>query len=167
MDSASAIPERLGPTPHSKASLRLWLRLLSCTMDIEKTLQSRLANQFETTLPRFDVLSALDRNPKGLTMGGLAALLKVSNGNTTGIVKRLEDDGLVSRTASKQDRRSAHVRLTARGKSSFSAMAHAHEAWLDELFAGLDSDDIAMVMEAIGRMRTSVGKALSGRAAAE
>lgn len=156
----SGLQDRLGPTPHSKASLRLWLRLLSCTMDIEKTLQSRLATQFETTLPRFDVLSALDRNPDGLTMGALAALLKVSNGNTTGIVRRLEEDGLIQRTSPEHDRRSAFVRLTEVGRHSFAAMAQQHEAWLDELFAKLSAKDLESLIVGVGGLRESVSSAL-------
>ena len=36
------------------ASLRLWLRLLSCTTRMEDTIRQRLREQFDTTLPRFD-----------------------------------------------------------------------------------------------------------------
>ena len=35
------------------ASLRLWLRLLSCTTRIEDTIRQRLREQFDITLPRF------------------------------------------------------------------------------------------------------------------
>ena len=45
-------------------NLRLWLRLLSCTTIAEKRLRRRLADQFDTTLPRFDVLAALEREGK-------------------------------------------------------------------------------------------------------
>ncbi len=40
--------------------LRTWLRLLTCVNMIEATVRVRLHARFATTLPRFDVLAALD-----------------------------------------------------------------------------------------------------------
>ncbi|MDY6946330.1 MAG: MarR family transcriptional regulator, partial [Pseudomonadota bacterium] len=54
-----AFVEKLGGAPHSKTSLRLWLRLLSCSMIIERRIRTQLEVEFETTLPRFDVMAAL------------------------------------------------------------------------------------------------------------
>ena len=85
--------DKLGGAPHSKLSLRLWLRLLSCSTIIEKRIRARLDEEFGTTLPRFDVLSALDRHAEGLTMGQLSEYIMVSNGNVTAVVNRLLDDG--------------------------------------------------------------------------
>jgi len=78
------------------ASVRLWLRLLSCTMVIEKQVRRGLSDNFDTTLPRFDVLAALDRHPEGMTMGALSSSLLVSNGNVTALVQKLISDGHVS-----------------------------------------------------------------------
>ncbi len=73
----------------AKQSLRLWLRLLTCATTIEKKARAMLTLRFGTTLPRFDVLAALDRAPDGLTMSELSEHLLVSNGNVTAIVSRL------------------------------------------------------------------------------
>ena len=43
----------------SKDRLRLWVRLLRAARVIEGELRLRLINQFNTTLPRFDVMAAL------------------------------------------------------------------------------------------------------------
>jgi hypothetical protein len=47
-----------------KDSLRLWLRLLTCANLIEAEIRKRLRVEFGTTLPRFDLLAALDRNDR-------------------------------------------------------------------------------------------------------
>ena len=107
----------------SKQRLRLWLRLLSCTTAIEKKARAMLNARFGTTLPRFDVMAALDREPDGLTMSGLSELLLVSNGNVTAIVARLVEDGLVTRTRDKADRRVLRVKLTAKGRRDFRGFA--------------------------------------------
>ena len=81
----------------SKQRLRLWLRLLKTSRDVEGNIRERLRTRYDTTLPRFDVLAALYRNGKGLKMSELSGALRVSNGNVTGIVDRLVTDGAVVR----------------------------------------------------------------------
>lgn len=121
------------PAEASKARLRLWLRILGVSRLIETELRERLRNRFETTLPRFDVLSVLYRSVEGMKMSELSNALRVSNGNITGIVDRLAADGLVVRVPVEGDRRAMLVRLTAKGRESFAELAAAHEAWVDEL----------------------------------
>jgi DNA-binding MarR family transcriptional regulator len=92
-------------------------------------------------MPRFDVLAALERAPRGLTMSALSEQLLVSNGNVTGIVERLVQDGLVVRTSDASDRRTTFVRMTPKGEQSFATMAQAHEGWVNELLGGLAPAD--------------------------
>ncbi|MCZ4267359.1 MarR family transcriptional regulator [Rhodobacteraceae bacterium R_SAG6] len=126
----------------SKARLRLWLKLLKTSGSIEAELRRRLRERHNTTLPRFDVMSALSRNPEGLKMSQLSQFLRVSNGNVTGIVDRLTDDGLALRVAVPGDRRAQVARLTPAGEAEFARLAAEHEAWIDEMMAGLGADDI-------------------------
>ena len=93
MKSAVPIREKHDGSLGGKPSVRVWLRLLSCTMAIEKEVQRRFAAR-GMTLPRFDVLAALDRHSE-LTMGALSQSLLVSNGNVTQLVQKLVRDGLV------------------------------------------------------------------------
>ena len=137
MAQASAHAERV-----SKARLRLWLRLLKATSGIETEIRRRLRDECDTTLPRFDVLSALSRYPEGLKMSEISALLKVSNGNVTGIVERLVEDGLALRLAVPGDRRANRVTLTADGHNVFADLAAKHETWINDLMAGLDETAI-------------------------
>jgi DNA-binding MarR family transcriptional regulator len=120
-------------------ALKLWLRLLSCTTRIENAIRNRLRVQFETTLPRFDLLAQLEREPAGLTMGELSQRLMVTGANITGITDQLEAEGLVKRTAHPGDRRAFAVRLTPRGRRQFRRMAAVHEQWVVELFSGWDA----------------------------
>lgn len=144
------LPDRLGGAPDGKRSLRLWLRMLTCTTTIEQTISQRLRDEFGSTLPRFDMLSALDRAGKiGLTMGEAAGMLMVSNGNVTGLAARLKADGLIE-TVAGADRRVQRVRLTSLGQSRFSVMALAHERWIEALFADLtenEADDLTRLLE--------------------
>ncbi|MFZ3584153.1 MarR family winged helix-turn-helix transcriptional regulator [Loktanella sp. DJP18] len=130
----------------SRARLRLWLRLLKRTRRVEVVLRDRLRTEFQTTLPRFDVMAALARSERGLKMTALSGVLRVSNGNITGIVDRLAEDGIVVRVQVPGDRRASLVRLTTEGVAEFDRQAHAHARWIDELlsdFTTAQAEDLA------------------------
>lgn len=129
--------------PLSKERLRLWLKLLKTSRLIEDEVRRRLRDEFQSTLPRFDVLSALSRYPDGLKMSEISGLLRVSNGNITGIVDKLTEEGLALRVAVPGDRRAHQVRLTTKGREAFAEYAATHEAWIDEILGGLNPDDVA------------------------
>ena len=134
------------PEPESKSRLRLWLRLLKLTGQIERELRQRLRDDHDMTLPRFDVMAALHRFPDGLKMSELSNTLRVSNGNVTGIVDRLAEEGLVERVAVAGDRRAQLARLSTDGHARFETMAAAHEAWIDELLGGISAQDAEAVI---------------------
>jgi DNA-binding MarR family transcriptional regulator len=123
------------PEADSKARLRLWIRLLRATRLIESEVRERFKSQFGATLPRFDVMAALYRQPDGMLMSEISRFLMVSNGNVTGIVDRLVLDGFVVRAQRNGDRRTSFVSLTRKGIAAFEEMAAAHERWVGGLLA--------------------------------
>lgn len=125
----------------AKDRLRLWLRLLKLTRQIEAELRDRLRSEFATTLPRFDVMAALSRHADGLRMSQLSAVLRVSNGNVTGIVDRLAEEGFVERVPVADDRRAMIVRMTPAGCREFARQAREHEGWIDTLLSDLTADE--------------------------
>jgi DNA-binding MarR family transcriptional regulator len=151
------LPEKFGKE-HSKQALRLWIRLLTCSSEVEKLVRKGLINEFGSTLPRFDILSALDRNPEGLGMGQLSELLMVSNGNVTGLIDRLVHEDLVRRETVEHDRRASKITLTPAGARAFKAMARAHEDWIDDMFAQLGDQEIEQLLTLLNRLRASVAK---------
>jgi DNA-binding MarR family transcriptional regulator len=134
-------------------ALKLWLRLLSCTNRIESVVRNRLRSDFATTLPRFDLLSQLEREPGGLTMGELSQRLMVTGGNVTGVTDQLEAEGLVKRAPHPTDRRAFAVQLTPAGKRMFRRMAAVHEQWVIELFAGWSADEKAQVHQLLAGLK--------------
>src|SRR5256714_5381640 len=134
-----------GATDAHPQAIKLWLRLLACTTRVEGVVRNRLRNDFATTLPRFDLLAQLEREPDGLTMGELSQRMMVTGGNVTGITDQLEAEGLVKRAAHPSDRRAFAVQLTPAGKRMFRRMAAEHEQWVIELFAGWSADEKARV----------------------
>jgi DNA-binding MarR family transcriptional regulator len=140
-------------------ALRLWLRLLACTNLIEGSVRAELRRGFDCTLPRFDLMAQLERNPEGLRMGELSRRLMVTGGNVTGITDQLVKEGLVTREAPADDRRAFVVRLTAAGRKAFLRMAEAHEAFVVRLFSGLSAQERRQLYALLARLKTTVGAA--------
>ncbi len=140
-----------------RSSVRVWLRLLSCTMAIEKEVQRRFAER-GMTLPRFDVLAALDRHGE-MNMGALSQALLVSNGNVTQLVQKLVRDGLVEMHKPPSDRRSSIVRLTPEGREVFGRLARAHQDWIEQMVGGLDYTQRERIYVALGVLKMSIAKA--------
>jgi len=133
--------------------LRLWLRLLTCTQLIEKQVRNELREQFATTLPRFDLMSQLERAPEGLKMNELSRRMMVTGGNVTGITDQLVTEGLVERVDVAGDRRAWRVRLTTRGRKLFNDMAQQHEAWICDAFASLSPREINQLHKLLGKVK--------------
>jgi len=144
--------EARGRSEHPEA-LRLWMRLLTCTQLVEKQVRSRLREQFETTLPRFDLMSQLERNPDGLKMNELSRRMMVTGGNVTGITDQLVTEGLVERVAVAGDRRAYRVRLTPRGRAQFDEMARRHEAWIVAAFEALTPREVEALHRLLGKVK--------------
>lgn len=137
----------------SKRRLKAWIRLLGVTRAAEKHLREFLRVNHATTLPRFDVMAALHRRGKGVTMSELSRMLLVSNGNATAVVDRLESEGLVRRIPSETDRREIRVALTPAGWQQFDGLAEDHEAEVDTLFRSLTAADLDALTAILKRAR--------------
>ncbi len=144
--------EARGHSEHPEA-LRLWLRLLTCTQLVEKQVRTQLREQFDTTLPRFDLMAQLERSPEGLKMNELSRRMMVTGGNVTGITDQLVNEGLVERVEVTGDRRAYRVRLTTRGRKQFDEMARQHEAWIVAAFEGLSAREVESLHRLLGKVK--------------
>ncbi len=156
MSEVRAIREKHDGALADRTSVRLWLRLLSCTTVMEKRIRRRFADGYDATLPRFDVLAALDRAPDGMTMGALSRALLVSSGNVTGVVQALLRDGYVAMTTSPTDGRASIVRLTVEGQDHFVGLSEAHHEWVDAMLAGMSRADREALYELLGALKLSL-----------
>ena len=137
-------------------ALRLWLRLFTCSQLVERAIRVRLRREFNTTLPRFDLLAQLERSPEGLKMGELSKRLMVTGANITGLTDQLVKEGLVRRQPIAGDRRAFAVKLTRKGKHAFDAMASVHEQWVIRLLAGLTVAERRSLYGLLGRAKAAV-----------
>ncbi len=161
--------ERIGHEARAVAGdhidLKIWLRLLACSRQIEQQISQRLRVRFGITLARFDYLAQLERHPGGLRMNALSRYLMVTGGNITGLTDQLAKEGLVERVDDPDDRRSWRVALTPKGRRDFAAMAAEHETWLTAMFENLGAGDKDQLFAQLGRLRVQLAQHQSALAA--
>ncbi len=137
-------------------ALRLWLQLISLTTIIEKKIRNNFKTEFNSTLPRFDIMANLDRAGKAITMGELTENLLVSKGNVTGVVASLVDQGIVKRERDKKDRRTHYLSLTQKGRVEFAKQAQAHREWVGRYFSGMNGQDLAALVDKLAGLKETL-----------
>ena len=145
-----------------KSALRAWLRLWACVGSVERVVRTRLYSDHGMTLPRFDYLSQLYREPdRRMNMTELSRRLMVSGGNVTGLTDRLVADGLVKREQDSSDRRVQIIVLTDDGYERFIQVALEHEKWIGELFEDLGPDQMVVLNQTLGQLKQSLERKLN------
>lgn len=112
--------------------------------------------RFNSSLPRYDVLTALALSPNGMTMGELASSLMVTKGNITGVVKRLKQDGLVRKVTSESDRRIQSVTLSTEGRALWDAMHADYGETISEILSGQSGEELDALTEMLENTRIAV-----------
>ena len=133
---------------------RLFFRFFQAANTLH-TKGTQALDDFGVTTQQWSVLGALSRPQAqaGMSVNELSRFLLVSRQNLAGLLGRLERDGLIEKATSEEDRRSRKVRLTAKGRALFAEMAHAHEEWVVQAFAGLQDREVATLHRLLGKVK--------------
>jgi DNA-binding MarR family transcriptional regulator len=142
-----------GVPHHTKLALRVHLRLATCRNLLMRECR-RSVERWGLTLPQFDVLAELGRAPgEGFTFIELSRLLLVTSGNLTGIVDRLEAEGLLERRQDERDRRLVRIVLTRKGRRLVDGMLPFHARDIQSMLAFMPADRLQALNELLGRLR--------------
>ncbi|MEO8721988.1 MAG: MarR family transcriptional regulator [Sphingobium sp.] len=142
---------------------RIWVSALSLHGELFNRLNRILTREFGLTLAKYDVLAQLVRLPEGMTLGELSRDLKVTGGNVTGLVRRLNAEGMLTREVSPVDRRSFTVRITPHGASLHDATRQRHDALLGEWLGNLPAEELDQALRSLSLLNRHIGSARSER----
>jgi DNA-binding MarR family transcriptional regulator len=119
---------------------------------LANTLTRDLAPIFERakiTPQQWMLLTTLAAIDEGPTLAGLARHMMVSKQNVTGMVRRLEDAGLVKKGDDPEDLRSSRVVLTRRGAETIQRLRPAYQKWVESFFSRIPAHDRQTLVEAV------------------
>lgn len=142
-------------TERQKESLKLWIELVRYSSKLEQIIDDKLRQNYGQNISRFDVLSQLDREDI-LTVGELAGLLIASKGNITGLLDRMQKDGLITKQAKPEDRRSFQIKITSKGKILFHDMAEDNAKWVANALNSIDMKSMSDFTKFLNTARTSI-----------
>ena len=111
-------------------------------------------------------LSVLERHGE-MPMSGLADMLDVSLSNSTGLVDRMEERGLVERHRVPDDRRIVMVRITDRGRDALAEADVLKEELLRSILLALDAPRLQRLAAALDDIREALDTVLLSNAAPE
>jgi DNA-binding MarR family transcriptional regulator len=149
----------LPPDAHHR---RAWLALLTCFSRIERILMQYIAQEYNSSLPRYDVLTALSLHERSLTMGELATMLGVTKGNITGVIRRLSHDGLVKKVTLKEDRRIQSVSISPQGRKLWTAMHDDYDRIITKLLSGQSDAQLQSLTRSLKQTLAAVDQAAAG-----
>ena len=124
---------------------------------LETHVESKL-DKIGLSLPKLAALNRLTEAGDSLPLGQLADRLKCVKSNVTQLIDRLEADGLVTRTADPNDRRSRIALLTAAGRKAFTRGMEIQRQAEHELFGALTSDETEKLHHLLGKLRQVIHK---------
>ena len=131
-------------------ALRLWIALARCYVTFSRAVACKVA-EYDLTAPQFGVLEALFHLGP-LSLGDLAEKLLVTGGNVTYVMDRLEDQGLVARERSGDDRRVVRAHLTTKGRATIEGVFPGHIGFVRSLVGDLQPDEQADLRELLKKL---------------
>lgn len=107
------------------------------------------------SLPQLHLLSVLKQNGGSLTTGEIARAVVKASQTMTGVVDRLEAQGLVERRFDRSDRRKVWVRLTKKGERRWEDAMPIANRLVEELFSVLTDDELRELQAQVGKLRNA------------
>lgn len=140
-----------------RESLKLWIELLRYSNELEQIIDDKLRQNYKQNISRFDVLSQLEREKEnGLTVGDLASRLIASKGNITGLIDRMQKDGLITKVSRQDDRRSYIISITDKGLLLFNEMAENNAQWVEDALSALDVESMSGFTNFLNKARQNL-----------
>jgi len=119
---------------------------------LESRVEARLS-EVGLSLAKLAALHQLSRAGESLPLGLLAERLACVKSNVTQLVDRLEADGLVSRAADPNDRRSRLAVMTASGRKAYAKGSEIQLQVEKELFGVLSAEESKKLHEILAKLQ--------------
>lgn len=151
--------KRIVPRQHNAFEInnRLFFRIFQ-TANLVHTQGTRFIAATGITTQQWSVLGALSRPQvaTGMTVGELSDYLLVSRQNLTGILDRLEAQGLTTRVQDAVDKRARRVVLTKKGDASWANLQPQIMQFYDAAVTGLSLAERQDFLELVNRLKKNL-----------
>lgn len=122
--------------------------------DVLQAACARLSKPYAITPPQFFTLGLLEHE-QGLPIGTLAQHLALDASVVTGIIKRLEQQGLVERVHDRTDYRLVRLHLTTEGQELIHALWPVAMTFNQRLLQGFSQEEREKFLEQLAHIRAN------------
>lgn len=144
---------------HPESAVSLWHQMLQCYKAMERSIASRMQDNYQQSLSRFDVLTQLQNGPDDwLSVGELAKRLVDSREGISALLTRMEKENLIERRLNPDDRRSFQVSITRKGRALHQDIASDYSAWVAYALEDVTADERKLLFDLLGRVKQSQAK---------
>lgn len=127
------------------------------TYDLLDDVFNRHFARFGLSPVKFNALmQLLHAGDEGLVLSELSEKMLVSRANITGLVDRLEKDGLVFREADLRDRRIWRAKVTARAKELLSVIVPIHGDFTGTVLSALNPDEKELLIKLLEKLQSGL-----------
>lgn len=109
----------------------------------------------DITIRGVHTLEAIDEANKenDASMGNIASHLMVTAGSLTVLIKKLEVKGYITRTQSKQDKRSFNITLTKKGEKVLNIHTKYHQEMIDMITRNLSKKEEENLIDLLSKIK--------------
>lgn len=138
---------------NQEISIGVWKNLLQCYKFLNRDIGTKMRRDYNQSLSRFEILEALSQiEDDWLPVGQLAKQLPDPSGNISGLLDRMEKEGIIVRQLSPDDRRSFQVGLTEDGKQLYKKMVWDYNTWIASAMEEISTEERTVLMSLLERM---------------
>lgn len=114
------------------------------------------------TQPQLGVLRLVARLEGSPTLSEIGQELRLANSTVSGVVKRLERNGLLACDRDPQDLRVTRVRLTARARGIHEKLHRRHTECISRLLDTLEPEAVVQLRESLGQVVNAIHRVADG-----
>ncbi|MFH1681304.1 MAG: MarR family transcriptional regulator [Candidatus Eisenbacteria bacterium] len=139
-----------------KVATETWERLSQCYQMTQKRARDALRDT-GLTQPQFLVLTQIAEE-EGIPLTRIGENMLVTGGNITGIVDRLEREGLVKRKRDGKDRRIIRAFFTPKGKKLYTHAVPTYDRFMRQVFGDLGSGEVTRLHKTLENLHKGLAK---------
>lgn len=134
-----------------KISVGAWARLSQTYQVAQKQCRDALRTS-GLTQPQFEVMAQIS-DQEGIPLTRIGENMNVTGGNITGIVDRLERNGLVKRKRDGEDRRIIRAFFTAKGKRMYQKATPSYDRFLKSAFGATSDAELKRLEKSLTNLK--------------
>jgi DNA-binding MarR family transcriptional regulator len=127
--------------------------------EVFKRSVSSTFRKYKLSFPQYNVLRVLDASRNGQSrITNVSRIMLVPGANMTGIAKRLEKSGFITRTSDPSDERVTLLNITPKGKAILTKIEKERDQHMHTMLKGFSAEDKHELLNKVRRLITNSGQ---------